>query len=245
MTRKLFLALGMTVCVAGIFAGTNSLVSVTGGRVQTSDVNQYGTALKQDLVPRNSSGTVTDIAGSLGDSTHRWNYAYIKSLNVGTIGSPLVFDSNGINGAYIQTATVTRAKMASLGQQISSNCTSFTTTSTSYVDVTNLSVTITTNGRPVNVFTQAAAGTGNDSSFSCIGNTDTICRVKLVRGSTDLYVNPLGNTQNSLTAYLPANSVGYIDTPAAGTYTYKLQATRSSTATSFTATNIVLVAYEM
>jgi hypothetical protein len=62
-----------------LHAGSNTLLSVTGGRVQTSHVNQYFTALGLDFVPRNSSGTPTNIGGSLGSSTYKWLKSFVES----------------------------------------------------------------------------------------------------------------------------------------------------------------------
>lgn len=60
-------------CLVGAaYAGTNSLTSVSGGKVLTSHINQYYTALNQDLLPRNSTGTVTAVGGNLGTSSYPW-----------------------------------------------------------------------------------------------------------------------------------------------------------------------------
>lgn len=61
------------------FAGTNTLLSVPGGVVKTSHVNQYYTAFNQDLVPRNSLGVPTDEAGSVGTDSFVFKDAHIKS----------------------------------------------------------------------------------------------------------------------------------------------------------------------
>lgn len=70
----LFVALGL-----GIYAGSNTTSSVSGGVVRTSHVNQYYTALNQDIVPRNSSGVPTNLAGSVGTSALKWLKTYIAS----------------------------------------------------------------------------------------------------------------------------------------------------------------------
>lgn len=60
-------------------AGSNDFVVVAGGVVKPSHVNQYKTALGVDVVPRTSTGAVTDEAGSLGSSTYEWLRAYVSS----------------------------------------------------------------------------------------------------------------------------------------------------------------------
>lgn len=60
-------------------AGSNTLATITGGKVKTSHINQFKTALIQDFLPRNSDGVVTTEAGSLGNSTKDWLKAFIAS----------------------------------------------------------------------------------------------------------------------------------------------------------------------
>lgn len=69
--------LGTLLNIFLVNADSNPLLSVTGGKVRTSHVNQYFQALSQNVVPRNSSGVATDEAGSLGTSTFEWKNANI------------------------------------------------------------------------------------------------------------------------------------------------------------------------
>jgi hypothetical protein len=62
-----------------VIAGTNTLETVTGGVVKTSHVNQYETAFQEDIVPRNSSGVPTSLAGSLGTSALKWLKSFVAS----------------------------------------------------------------------------------------------------------------------------------------------------------------------
>lgn len=58
--------------------GDNTLNTRSDGQViSSSDVNQYKTALNEDLVPRNSSGVATNEGGNLGNSTYEWKKANI------------------------------------------------------------------------------------------------------------------------------------------------------------------------
>lgn len=59
--------------------GTNTLSSVSGGLVRTSHVNQFYTALNQDIVPRNSSGVATSNGGSLGSTTKKFLKLFVSS----------------------------------------------------------------------------------------------------------------------------------------------------------------------
>lgn len=71
--------LGTLLNIVLVNADTNTLLSVTGGKVRTSHVNQYFQALSQDLVPRNSSGVSTDDGGNLGTSSVQWKSANIRT----------------------------------------------------------------------------------------------------------------------------------------------------------------------
>lgn len=76
--------------------GTNNLSQKTAGvdEIRAADVNQYFTALAQVLVGRNSSGVPTDIAGSLGSSSIRWNQAFINAIFLGLTASGLSIEED-------------------------------------------------------------------------------------------------------------------------------------------------------
>ncbi len=126
--------------------------------------------------------------------------------------------------------------------QVSSSSSAFSTTSTSGVAVTNLSVTITTNGGPV-----CLSLSGGNVGVSSTGNMANAA-FQFFRGSTGLGLYSAISEVGSGTAptvYIPGSAVSFIDTPGPGTYTYTLQASVAA-ATSSTAyvNNTELVAYE-
>jgi hypothetical protein len=132
---------------------------------------------------------------------------------------------------------VTQAKRAALGQQISTNGSStFTTTSTTPVDVTGMTLSITTTGRPV--WVGLIADPDNASLGSTVGISANTGFYIIKRGATIVSTLTI-----SVTA-IPCGAVWHIDTPAAGTYTYKLQANVATTGT-LGATYCKLVAYEL
>lgn len=147
--------------------------------------------------------------------------AKIKDLNVTT--------------GKLAANAVTRAKMESVGQQLSSSSGAFTTTSTSYVDVTNLSVTLTTTGRPVEcrlVGDGTNSTTVGDCKIGCISSsTDCATFLILYEGSNIIGQGDFAITgagfQTGCSAFSHLYSVG------AGTYTYKVQA-KASGSGSFT-----------
>ena len=58
--------------------GTNTTSDVSDGSLaKASDLNQYNTAIKQDFVPRNSSGAPTSSGGELGTSTYKWSNLHL------------------------------------------------------------------------------------------------------------------------------------------------------------------------
>jgi hypothetical protein len=112
--------------------GTNTLVSKSDGQtISSSDVNQYRTALNQNIVPRNASGAPTDQAGDLGTSTYGFDKVYAEEYNIGDTASGLVIkenvsgqmsfqssgvervvlDDNGINGSGIKDSTIATSKI--------------------------------------------------------------------------------------------------------------------------------------
>lgn len=229
----------LTMVLVGIaIAGSNTLVEVDGGRVLTSHVNQYSMALKQDLLPRDATGVVADEGGSLGSSTVRWLNLYVETLNFGQVGNFLTVDENGF-----PTGSIDRAALGALGQQVSSSSGSFNTNSTSYTDVTNLSITITTTGKPVKFMLQPEGGA---TVGSIDVEDDDQAFVQVLRDGTPVYSTFFGTrTPNGELAYPPSSVVNGMDFDVtAGTYTYKVQAKTGAAATTVTFTSVVLVAYE-
>ncbi len=135
------------------------------------------------------------------------------------------------NALQIKDGGVTRPKLVSVGQQVSNSSSTFVTTSTSYVDVTNLAVTITTTGRPVIIMVQGDGGVSNSYFMTDIYNdgcSSAGSYFKLLKDATtiaELFYGFEGENgafiADTYHAYLP--SIHHLDTPTAGTYTYKLQ----------------------
>lgn len=95
---------------------------------------------------------------------------------------------------------------------VSSSCGSFSSSSSSYVDITNLSVTITTTGNPVYITLTTDNGENSPGFYS--GGSTTI---RIVRGATDL-----GDSVSS-SASIPLPVPSALDVIGAGTHTYKVQ----------------------
>jgi len=137
--------------------------------------------------------------------------------------------SDAVTTAKILDANVTKAKLAALGQQISASSGAFSTSSTSDIDVTNLSVSLTTTGRPVFIgLISDGSGSSTRSEITATSNTN-LSRgdVVFVRSSTEIgryrveiAADVTVGTSLTQTKISPPYM---IDVPAAGTYTYKIQ----------------------
>lgn len=144
---------------------------------------------------------------------------------------------------------LTRAKQAAVGQQTSTSSSTFSMTGTTWTDVTNLSVTITTTGRPVILMLVAATTDPNNSYMQAYrgGVTSVLYSVKFVRDVTDLaQVNVIaGGAAGTIRASAPASAHQHIDVPAAGTYTYKVQGRGDNAATTVEFWGVKLIAFEL
>jgi hypothetical protein len=153
------------------------------------------------------------------------NQIVIKDL--GITAAKLAADA--VTTAKILDSNVTRAKLAALGQQQTGRI-SDSETGSSYADLTGLTVTITTTGRPVMVMLQGATSgaTGLAHGSTTLDAVETA--VRILRDATvvaeyemETALTVSGATISVDSVVIPASSIFVIDTPAAGTYTYKLQ----------------------
>lgn len=152
-------------------------------------------------------------------------------------------DDLSITTGKIAATAITRAKMAAVGQQVSSSCGAYTLTG-SYADVTNLTVTITTTGRPVVLAIQGYDGvSGGQASGIYMPGSGVHVYVKLLRGATQLSVQEYYTGSTAGAGKYPIGFF-YLDAVAAGTYTYKVQA-YASTGSTNEFDYSVLIAYEL
>lgn len=125
--------------------------------------------------------------------------------------------------------------------QESTSCGSFSSTSASYVDITNLSVSITTTGKRVSIELMADGDTTNRAIFGVAGGDSLFFQI--YRDSTVICttgaIAPSGASVN-----LPVSSVTFKEKPAAGTYTYKIQG-KTSSGSLWSVSRAKLIVYEM
>jgi hypothetical protein len=140
------------------------------------------------------------------------------------------------------SAPLTKGSLPATGQQVSASSGAFTTSSNFAVDVTNLTVTITTTGRPVVLVVQPD-GTSPIAAFEAYGTGDSAGTVKFLRGASTIAEFLAPTATVSATASLPA--LLFVDAVAAGTYTYKVQAFSTNVVGVLHLSNAVLMAYEL
>ena len=196
----------------------------------------------------------------LGITTAKLNTASVTKAKLFTDvpdGSSMAFDGTGAltvkAGGITQDRMATRSTGTTVGiggVAISASSGSYTMTG-AFADVTNLSITITTTGRPVVLIlahdgTAAGLGYGTIFAQNASGNIADVY-LKFLRNSADLITHNMAvsATGASQVYYsLPSTSITYMDTPAAGTYTYKVQAILNS-GTNGRVLFVKLVAYEI
>lgn len=146
--------------------------------------------------------------------------------------------ANSITTTSITDAAVTRAKLSALGQQVSSSSDTNLITGGAgvFADVTNLSVSITTTGRPV--FLCLIPESGSVDAVLQLRNTTTTSglermgiSIRFVRDTTNIarwtYAAIVDSAHTGTDAVsIPSSSVFHVDVVTAGTYTYKVQAAR-------------------
>jgi hypothetical protein len=131
----------------------------------------------------------------------------------------------------VKDSSIVPTKLSSLGTQTGSSTGTGSISSTTFVAITNASVSITTTGRPVKI------GFTNDLSLN-IQTAGNAGYVRLLRSGSEI-----ARIYNSPYAF-PTNQVFHIDMPAAGTYTYTAEY-QAISPNSFNFRSSRLFAYEL
>jgi hypothetical protein len=177
---------------------------------------------------------------------------YVQSDNSGdlsfvdadSIGSAMTEIGSNAIAAVRTRATGTSVAAGGVGIAIVN---SFTTTSTSFVSVTGMSVTITTSGRPVRLELVGASGTSPNSQIR-VSDSGSLCSsfFRFTRGGSNISGDRyLAGTRSVGTEEIVWSGLTYVDVVAAGTYTYAVQINGDTSASSVTFQNIALIAYEL
>jgi hypothetical protein len=174
----------------------------------------------------------------------------VQMDNGGALSTPSTAPSNYVPTAAIQDAAVTQAKLASKTVSVSSSSGSYTTTSGTFADVTNLTVTATTTGRPVVIFLQSAASsfgsfdvTETSASFPCTG------QAQILRDTSNQVAGfQFGQFSATGTGIqkVPAGYMAVDSGASAGSHTWKVQARVAAGTTGTVGVSfVVLAVYEL
>lgn len=106
-------------------------------------------------------------------------------------------------------------RLINISEVISSSSGTFSYRGVSYTDVTNLSVTITTEGRPVYL---SLVADGSSSPGILQYTIDQYAFIAFARDGSRISIQRLDGLKT-----VPPSCVSHVDTPSAGTYTYKVQ----------------------
>lgn len=238
---------GATVTVANIQALTNFLTgwngAVIGGNSPAiEDMNslcylyayQLGYLLQQGIAEWDAGTTY--YIGSLCT----YNNVVVQSIaDNNTNHTPSVSAPT----AFWSPSFLARPNLPTVGQQVSTSSGSFTTSSTSQTAITNLSVTITSTGRPIFVGLIPIA-TGVQTGIHIAGTTNAGV-IYISDGGSQLWEYRVGGITAG--SYLPVSTIFTVDTTStAGSITYTAYASApSGGGGSIDVTNALLIAYEL
>lgn len=183
------------------------------------------------------------------------NNTFLTISTAGVIAATAVLDNVTVespgNVLQVKNASITLAKRTAPNLVLSGTPGStYITTSATYADITNVTLSITTTGRPVMIFGYAAgAGTASLGAGNNSTNTQAFSSVRLLRGVTiiGIYESSCFFGGISQSYNIPVGAIRFFDTPAAGTYTYKLQLAADGISGNFASWNTggYIAAYEL
>lgn len=153
--------------------------------------------------------------------------AKLVDLNVTTAK---IADLNVTTGK-IADGAVTKAKLSAANYGISFSCGNYEPplSTVVYQQVTNLSVTITTSGRPVVISLMSDGTTSSSAGTITVGAVSAVqgIAIRVLRDSTVISQQQMSAAAND-SNFWAVSSISVVDVPSAGTYTYSIQALRLS-----------------
>lgn len=180
------------------------------------------------------------------NSSGAWSYTTADGIGqaMTSVGANAIGVAMAATGANAVAASRTRSTGTSVGiggVAISSSSGAYSSSSGSFTAVTNLSVTITTSGRPVMVLLMSdGTGSTTGANFGQTGSGAVAALFQVLRGGTQVsIIEPEGQTP----ALYPPGALSVIDMPSAGTYTYSI--TSRAIGSTAVVNNCVLAAYEL
>lgn len=194
-----------------------------------------------------------DVLGDPSANSDKVNFSQITAAAANAAG--LAMTSTGANNIIEKYTRATGTSVGLRGVAISNASGVVSTSSSSLVDVTNLSVTIITAGRPVYMtLIPNGAGGGNGSiewNNNSDGTSSSVARSRFafVRDGVSIADLELGVfsalADTTRLTHIPCGCVNYIDAPAAGTYVYKVQYSVADTDQSTAVYDCKLAVFEL
>lgn len=159
------------------------------------------------------------------------------NIGVQAANSPFIDTNNIVDGA------VTPVKMSAPNMVISGSSGVFVYSgSSTFVTITNFSVSITTAGKPVTI-TMQSDGSGVEAYVGSNNSTSSaVIQYQITRNGT-----PIALYSYKTTASLDqlGSGINFIDIPVAGTYTYEIQANVQTGSTNNQVSHMVMVVREL
>ena len=226
--------------------GTNASLTASNGGIVYSTASALAilaaTATAGQLLMSGSSAAPTWSTATFASTYSAFSILYASAAN--TVAGL----ANGTTGQVLLATTSAAPSWGSVPAAPYSNVVvsagnsgAFTTSSTTFVTVTNLTLSITTKGGPVLLKLQSSSTSTSPGSGSYLAGVTNTGLVAFFRGSTQLSGDEVFSTATTLNA---PGGYGVIDTPAAGTYTYTFQGLVNAGGT-LTVMNCNLVAMEI
>lgn len=185
-------------------------------------------------LPGSGSSFVTiDSSGNMGSSIPTSGGINTSNIANSAITTAKIADAN-VTTAKILDANVTRPKLVAVGQQISASSGSFSTNSTIYAPVANLTNNITTTGRPVMLIIQP----DGVSPALYISPSGQASNIRITRDGTEI-----ANWSDGGTTVGRPLSLAFLDVPSAAGHTYLVQV--KVTGGTLFMENFILVTYEL
>lgn len=187
---------------------------------------------------------------SSGNIAASWN---VDNSTIEIASNNLQIKDHGVTQVKLASRT-TGSTVAAGGVAVSSSSGAYSTTSNINQPVTNLSVTITTTGRPVQILLQSDNAESfiqaNNTTGGSVGLLGT--QVRVHNGASVLSVQDFGEQRSFASGdriTIPVSVINYLDLTvngSPGTYTYTILMSNTGTAsTTSTMNEAILIAYEI
>lgn len=255
--------------------GSNIVQLTAGGLVNATIASLPGQSYSAGtFVWKQGSGSTTPANFDIGSITIRPNVAL--TTNGITLGPPSAISSaydiqlppnpSSLSGTSVMTldssGNMSTGRLATLGQVQSSSSGTFSTSSGSFVGVTNLSVTLNTTGRPVMILVQPDGNTSGNSNIGVVSSSSgqaalqAAGRIVIQRGGTTIFSSEIQTEHETTTAIqtraeldIPPGCLSALDTtstPGSNTYTVLVnQFGNGNSGNTISVINCILIAYEL